>query len=467
MKRVIIARMFQREHWTIPAADSWKVDQYPDPIERRIAYVCEALAFLKPTYVSGLVRIDAEQELTPASEQVRVFDGVKKCVRGRMPAGHAVAFDVVLNALHYSDPEYDVHSAEAGAKKLRQRLESAQLVLQPDAWFFDFYTTPWNQPKNAQGQKRFPQAIRAGINWIHDDKPYKGRQLVGGNAWGSNIPDGTDFISITDKGGMGDVADLAAKIRQQNDIPLLMHIRNDPHIEGSEGRLWINGSRAYRKSVLAREVEGQKHGYAYMLPVLFPLDKHMNSYNAVEDGNMMERMCHHLGGTEKTCMQTPEPANKLAAPTPEEEQAEAEEEASYVEHAGIHRAYHAAAQQHLFSRSLLELEQGPGLTVEAENAFWLAATAVDGAAALHRCYLGNGWHLLTTAAACEGAAGAIDEGALGWIATSALPETVPLYRLFRGSAPDHFYTTSDSERAYAIGLGYADEGVAGWVWTHP
>jgi hypothetical protein len=44
---------------------------------------------------------------------------------------------------------------------------------------------------------------------------------------------------------------------------------------------------------------------------------------------------------------------------------------------------------------------------------------------------------------------------------------VPLYRLFRGSALDHFYTTSDAERAYAVTLGYADEGVAGYVWREP
>ena len=467
LKRVIIARMFQRDHWTIPAAKDWNVAKYPDPIERKIAYVCEALAFLKPTYVSGLVRIDAEQELTADSDQVRIFDGVKKCVRGRMPPGHAVKFDVVLNALHYTDPEYGVHSDEEGAKKLRERLQSAHAALEPDAWFFDFYTTPWNQPKNDKGQKRFPQAMRTGINWIHDKKPNKPHQLVGGNAWGSKIPDGTNFISITDKGGMETVAELADKIRDQG-IPLLMHVRNDPHIDGSEGRLWTEKSRAYRKSVLAREVDGQKqHGYVYMFPVFFPLDKAMNSYNAVEDGNMMERMCLYLGGSAKNCQKTPAPAYKLAAPTPEEEQAEAAEEASYVEHTGIHRAYHAGAQQHLFSLSLLELEQGPGLTVEMENAFWLAATAVDGATPLYRCYLGIGWHLMTTASACEGAAGAIEEGALGWIATSQLPGTVPLYRLFRGAAPDHFYTTSDAERAYAMSLGYADEGVAGWVWTQP
>jgi len=53
------------------------------------------------------------------------------------------------------------------------------------------------------------------------------------------------------------------------------------------------------------------------------------------------------------------------------------------------------------------------------------------------------------------------------IAPTKLPDTVPLYRLFRGAAPDHFYTSSDDERAYAIALGYADEWISGYVWQEP
>ena len=50
----------------------------------------------------------------------------------------------------------------------------------------------------------------------------------------------------------------------------------------------------------------------------------------------------------------------------------------------------------------------------------------------------------------------------GDIATSAVCGATPLYRLAKGN--DHFFTTSSSERASAIGSGYVDEGIAGYVW---
>ncbi|KAH7105007.1 hypothetical protein BKA62DRAFT_669316 [Auriculariales sp. MPI-PUGE-AT-0066] len=42
--------------------------------------------------------------------------------------------------------------------------------------------------------------------------------------------------------------------------------------------------------------------------------------------------------------------------------------------------------------------------------------------------------------------------------------TVPFYRLWSGDAADHFYTTSEAQRTYALSIGYVDEGVTGWVY---
>jgi hypothetical protein len=39
--------------------------------------------------------------------------------------------------------------------------------------------------------------------------------------------------------------------------------------------------------------------------------------------------------------------------------------------------------------------------------------------------------------------------------------TLPLYRLYRSSPPDHFYTIDGSERSYALSIGYVDEGQIG------
>ncbi|EJD46232.1 hypothetical protein AURDEDRAFT_34421, partial [Auricularia subglabra TFB-10046 SS5] len=45
---------------------------------------------------------------------------------------------------------------------------------------------------------------------------------------------------------------------------------------------------------------------------------------------------------------------------------------------------------------------------------------------------------------------------------------VPFYRLFNGDVQDHFYTTDEAERANAITrLGFKDEGLTGWVHSTP
>jgi hypothetical protein len=45
--------------------------------------------------------------------------------------------------------------------------------------------------------------------------------------------------------------------------------------------------------------------------------------------------------------------------------------------------------------------------------------------------------------------------------------TTPLYRLYKGSINDHFYTVSDSEKSSAIAAGYIDEGNIGYCATSP
>ncbi len=63
-----------------------------------------------------------------------------------------------------------------------------------------------------------------------------------------------------------------------------------------------------------------------------------------------------------------------------------------------------------------------------------------------------------------------DEGIAGYIATSQVPGTLPLYRLEKqnGASTEHFYTDNDSERDKAISqLGFHLEGVAGYVPTSP
>lgn len=440
LKSTVIARMYQRTEWTIPAADQYRPDLYPRRADRRIHYVCDAIAPLRPTYVSGLIRLDADQVIDDA--MVEVWEGVRRCIERRVD--HKVRFDVVLNTLHYTDESEGVKSKADGAARIFERIGSANQRLDPDGYFFDFYSIPWTDKEHRQ----HPDALLEGIQRIKG-----GGRFVGGNVWGDVVPRGSSFVAITDRGGRDNVENHMDRLRGAG-VPVLMHIRNDPHIDGSEGRRWFERDKAYRKRILRRHVRWASTGYEYMFPVFFPLGPGQVAYDAVADG-LIARIGEYMhGGAQAARLASTESLD--AAPSPYD----LEDDGLIA----VHRAFNGGAQQHLYSGSLFELDEAPALDIEAEDFFALGRSPAAGTAAFHRCYLGGGWHLYTTDAACEGAPGASDEGSLGYIATGPAPGAVPLYRLFRGDPADHFYTTSAAERDLAVALGYRDEGVAGYVW---
>ncbi|KAK7018175.1 hypothetical protein R3P38DRAFT_1293997 [Favolaschia claudopus] len=55
------------------------------------------------------------------------------------------------------------------------------------------------------------------------------------------------------------------------------------------------------------------------------------------------------------------------------------------------------------------------------------------------------------------------EGTAALVYTSQICGSVPLYRLYATTVKDHFYTTSATERATALGLGFVDQGIAGYM----
>lgn len=281
-RRVVIGRIYQHEDWLVPAADTYRPNLYPTLRERRIAYVCDTYAPLDPTYVSGLVRLDVDDQL--GTEQIAVYKGIQRCLRKR--ANHPIRYDVVLNALHYADPEA-YPTGGKGADALRDRLRDVAQALAPDLWFFDFYTVPFHDSK---GVDWHAGAIVAGIDWIH---AHGG--LVGGNVWGNSVPDGTDFAAVDDSAGLDRTREQAAALRG---VPLLMHIQNDPQADSSAGLAFIGGTPQDREGVVTREARLQAEArVSYMFPVFFPQKfvnggsdggkgKHLVAYDARQDGDM-------------------------------------------------------------------------------------------------------------------------------------------------------------------------------------
>jgi hypothetical protein len=466
LDRVVVARMYQRAGWVVPGVD-------PE-IDRGAAaqHVCDAIAPLRPTYVSGLVRLAHDDGIT--EEQADMFSRVRRCIERRVP--HPVRFDVVLNALDYTDgtPEPDRCapgpsrlSADELTARFRQRRRSIEEHLRPDGYFFDFFSQPWTREDRDGGPWR-PQVLAEEIRRIQRDGMF-----VGGNVWAGFVPPPADFVAITDRSGREGVLEHTARLRAQG-VPVLLHIRNDPHIEGSEGRLWNERDRAHRKRVLRRHVRwANAAGATYMFPVLFPLRPNPDAtgsgcdrrrpwiaYDASRDGEMLERMRDYLDRGDRA-------ARLLAAHGDDAlpSALDAEDDGPVL----VHRSLNGGAAQHLFSTSLLEIEDASALAMEVEGYFALGRTPGEGAAALHRCYVGYGEHLLTTASDCEGAPGASHEGVMGYVSTVPAAGMVALHRLYRPGdasyAPDHFYTTSAPERDAAAAYGYRSEGIAGYVWN--
>jgi len=131
----------------------------------------------------------------------------------------------------------------------------------------------------------------------------------------------------------------------------------------------------------------------------------------------------------------------------------------------VDRSYNSSTGQHFYTTSDTEAACC-GYTVENLDYYYLYTASQSGLVPFYRCALPTG-HFYTTDSGCEAAPGAINEGSLGWIGTSAVCGAVPLYRLVYGANNDHFYAVSAADESAAEAAGYTLESIAGYVWTSP
>ena len=103
-----------------------------------------------------------------------------------------------------------------------------------------------------------------------------------------------------------------------------------------------------------------------------------------------------------------------------------------------------------------------GQTMENATYFRLMVAGTGAGNPLYRCDKGGGRRFLTTSSRCEGLEKSPDL-TLGYLVPGPVCGAIPLYRMYSGTASDHFYTTSAPERDRAIDLGYRLEGTVGYV----
>jgi hypothetical protein len=289
MKRVVIGRLYQKADFTLTNVGA--------SAGERITYACNVLKQLRPTYVSGLVRIDDDNPI-PA-EVVTVFNGIRACLPG-------AKFDVVLNAEHYTDPKRHPNG-QVARDALKRRADEVKNVMHADIVFFDFF----NSPYNAGHENWYRDALTDGVRYIRKTLGMR----VGGNVWGLDLPPGSDFVALDnfDRGAVDGYAYNKKQIDKfRGRVPILLHIENNPQKRDSKGLDWINNGTEYRKNIIARMSGDQaKEHFSYMFPVFFPLqcctaagcgpDKCDDNpsarlaYDASRDGNMLQKMAEGLG----------------------------------------------------------------------------------------------------------------------------------------------------------------------------
>jgi len=247
--RIAMARFYQHERAAVPKSE----------IPRKV----DELAGVHPTYVSGLVRLDPQDDLT--DNHIAAY----REIHTKIPKAKV---DVVLNAEHYRGP--------TGWDRLKKRMSSvndgfkkAGLPI-PDAFFFDFYS---------QGQM---DVMTKAATWAHDQKP---SQKTGGTFWATDgVPAGTDFLVLDDHDGLDKMVHQSQQLRARfgQRFALLAHVENNPgkpNGTGDDGKNlgldWVQGKldpKQYIKKQKSKEKEG---GFRLMYPVHFPLTQDLNAWD--------------------------------------------------------------------------------------------------------------------------------------------------------------------------------------------
>lgn len=252
--RIAWVRVYQHGKWTARGETA--------------ASVGAALAQLRPTYVTSLIRFAAGERVT--GDEVRAWETIRAAVLATSPGAE---FAIELNALEYPT-----------VRKLNRMMAKVRAAFGNDGWLFDFYTT---------ATERRAKVMRAAVANAHANGEW-----IGGNAFGiarnPRYPPGTDFLEVQDSGFR---INLDAVRRLAGELQVHFHLGNSPAFTNSSGCRFIKQlSTAGRQAYVSRRA-GQQAQYGFRLgyPVFFPEcyrrpnnpQTRIITYNAPDDEPMM------------------------------------------------------------------------------------------------------------------------------------------------------------------------------------
>jgi hypothetical protein len=206
--------------------------------------VGRALAGLRPTWVTGLIRYAKGQH--PNGAEVHAWRQITRIVRLANPG---VQFDVTLNADQYLN-----------GRELRKMMHRVRKRLDNDGWFFDFYSTAFRER---------PRMIRGAIANAHAHDEW-----IGGNVFGlrrrAPVPVRSDFVSVQDFRSFD--LNRPAIRRLARHVPVVYHVNNNPAHSRSGGCRFIESFNSARRRNLIRHRAKQQGGYGFRVsyPAFFP-----------------------------------------------------------------------------------------------------------------------------------------------------------------------------------------------------
>jgi hypothetical protein len=250
--RIVAARAYQHGTWVVPG-------ETPDTVGK-------ALAALKPTLVSGLIRYEPTEQVS--DHEVDAWNKIRARVLAAVPDAH---FGVELNGLSYKTPQ-----------QVSEQMAEIRSKLDNNGWFFDFFTTAY---------ERRPEVIKAAIESAHQNGEW-----VGGNVFGlghdPEIPPGSDYLAAQDSGDFR--LNLAAVAKLAERTPVAVHLGNSPGDPESSGCRFIKElETAEREAYVTKRAKQQRpNDFRFAYPVAFPEcdfepPKGLIAFNAIKDGTML------------------------------------------------------------------------------------------------------------------------------------------------------------------------------------
>ena len=250
--RPLITRAYEQTQWTLQNANG-------SGLREESQSVGEALAGLQPSYISGLIYLEQQTELT--DQMIDDWNTIRSIVHSTV-SGARLDVEISLNP----DPP-SPKTPFASADAVRAKMESIHATLNNGGWWFDFYS---------QAQQAHPDWIAAAVEYAHSNN-----QTVGGNVFGNKVPPGSDAVAFVDDIVSGseygfdfnttEIADLKAS---PVDALVLGHLQsNSQNGDTTESAIYIDQwTEAKRLSYLEFWDNSQsQYGFTFMWPVFYPL----------------------------------------------------------------------------------------------------------------------------------------------------------------------------------------------------